>query len=98
MNVIRATDKDYAEGLERLSHLSSLFDPLIEERTQGIIELVRDRGDEALLELTTRFDGANLRIDQLPISRTELFNASLAADDELRKVVLAAHQNILDRK
>lgn len=95
MNVIRATDKDYTERIERLTQLSSLFDPVIEERTREIIDLVRERGDEALVELASRFDGATLRVDQLTVSATEKFNASLAADASLRDAVKAAHRNIL---
>ena len=94
MNIIRATDKDYSERIELLTRMSSLFDPLIEERTRVIIDLVREGGDEALLELTTRFDSAILRIDQLPVTATEKFNASLGADAGLREAVKVAHRNI----
>ena len=56
--------------------------------------MVRHRGDQALLELTQRFDGAVLALDQLPVSTSEKFNASLLADGELRQAVKVAHQNI----
>ena len=36
---------------------SSLFDPAIESRTRDIVEAVHQRGDDALLEVTARFDG-----------------------------------------
>lgn len=94
MNVLRYSDRDYAERLAGLAAHSSLFDPVIEERTRGIIEEVRQRGDQALLELTARFDGATLAADQLPISTSEKFNASIIADEDLRSAVSAAHKNI----
>src|SRR5262245_60081027 len=77
MNVLRFSDPGYEQKLEQLATHSSLFDSVITERTQAIIEQVRTRGDEALLELTARFDGARLRPDQLVVTTPEKFNASL---------------------
>jgi histidinol dehydrogenase len=94
MNIIRYSDGDYREKLEKLAAKSSLFDPVIEERTRAILEAVRVRGDDALLELTEKFDGAKLRISDLPASTSEKFNASVLADDGMRKAVRAAHKNI----
>ncbi len=94
MKVLRFTDKDFAPRLDELVAHSSLFDPVIEERTRTIVEDVRARGDAALLELTARFDGATLEPDQLQVTTSEKFNASLIADKELRDAVDAAHRNI----
>lgn len=94
MKVLRFTDKDFKSRLERLAAHSSLFDPVIEERTRAIVEDVRKRGDAALLELTARFDGATLETDQLQVTTSEKFNASLLADKDLRNAVDAAHRNI----
>src|ERR1043166_5401818 len=93
MNVIRFTDADFSERLERLAQ-SSLFDPAIEGRARGIIEAVRDRGDAALLELTERFDGALLTAEQLPVTKAELLAASLQADAELRRAIAVASRNV----
>jgi histidinol dehydrogenase len=94
MNVLRCTDANYQEQLDTLAGQSSLFDPAIEERTRAIVDEVRKRGDEALIELTARFDGAELQNDQLAVTTSEKFNASLLADEELRQSVALAHANI----
>src|SRR5262245_13979950 len=94
MNVLRFTDKDFAQRLAGLGQLSSLFDKQIEERTQTILEAVRTGGDNALLELTQRFDGAKLTIELLAVSAPELLDASLEADSELRKALGTAAMNI----
>ena len=94
MNVIRHGDADYASALERLARASSLFDPEIEQRARAIIEAVLARGDEALLELTERFDGARLTTEQLAVSQAEVFNASIAAGPELRRALTFAARNI----
>src|ERR1051326_5550699 len=94
MNLLRHTDGDFAERRSKLAAASSLFDPTIEERTRAILKDVQERGDDALLDLTRRFDGAELQADQLAVSAAEKFNASLAADEDLRAAVQMAHGNI----
>lgn len=94
MNVLRHTDRDFAGSLQRLTAASSLLDAQIEQRARAIIEAVRDRGDEALLELTARFDGARLTAEQLPVAKAELLAASLQADDTLRAAVAEADRNV----
>ena len=94
MKVIRHTDADFTGQLREVTAPSSLFDAGIEERTRAILEQVRARGDEAVLELTERFDGARLRAEQLAVTRAELVTASLKADPALRAAVAEAETNI----
>lgn len=96
MNVVRYRDADFAAQLDRAEAASSLFDAAIEERARAIVDDVRQRGDTALLELTARFDGAQLAAGQLAVSKAELFNASLTADGALREAVTVADRNIAD--
>ena len=94
MNVIRHTDPDFSERLSELTSRSSLFDPVIEQRTREILDDVSTRGDQALLELTRRFDGATLGAEQLAVTHAELMSASLQADEPLRAAVAEADKNI----
>jgi histidinol dehydrogenase len=94
MKIIRHTDADFAERLRQLTASSSLFDPVIEERTRAIVNDVEARGDAALIELTERFDGARLDADRLSVSQAELLAASLKADEPLRAAVASAAKNI----
>jgi len=94
MKVIRHTDVDYLRQLEAVTAPSSLFDPEIEQRTRAILEDVQARGDAALLDLTRRFDGAELSSDRLTVTRAELLAASLEADDALRAAVAEAEKNV----
>jgi histidinol dehydrogenase len=94
MNIIRYTDASFSKRLRELAACSSLFDPVIEQRTRAIVDDVRERGDAALLELTERFDGAKLSAEQLPVTQAELVAASLKADDSLRAAVAEAEGNI----
>src|SRR5690348_14791301 len=94
MKVIRHNDADFPGRLRELTAPSSLFDLEIEQRTRTILELVAARGDDALLELTERFDGAKLSAEQLPVTQAELVSASVKADEPLRKAVAEAEKNI----
>ncbi len=94
MKIIRHTDPDYSQRVREMAAGSSLFDPEIEQRTRAILEAVRARGDEALLELTERFEGPRLRAEQFAVTRAELLTASISADEALRAAVAEAENNI----
>ncbi len=94
MKVIRHTDKNFPERLRELTAPSSLFDPVIEQRTRAILDAVQNRGDDALLEFTEKFDGAKLSTDQLAVTQAEFMAASLEADAALRAAVAEAEKNI----
>ena len=94
MRVIRYTDADFAAQLREVTAPSSLFDPVIEQRTRAILDEVRAHGDNAVLELTRRFDGAKLTTEQLAVTTEELLAASLKADESLRAAVAEAEANI----
>lgn len=94
MNVLRVNDPQYARKVAELPAVSSLFDPKVEQAARDVIAAVRARGDQALLELTERFDGAKLQTDQLAISKAELLAASLKADTSLRQAIQLAARNI----
>lgn len=96
MNLIRHTDADFARRLGEVTAPSSLFDPGIEQRTRAILEEVRARGDDALMEFTERFDGARVEAGQLAVSTAEMLRASLLAGPGLRAAVKAAGGNIAD--
>ncbi len=94
MKVIRHSDASFPEKLRELTAPSSLFDPVIEQRTRAILDAVQIRGDDAVLEFTEKFDGAKLAADRLAVTQAVLFNASLAADESLRNAVAGAEKNI----
>ncbi len=94
MNVIRHSDKNFAAKVKELTGSSSLFDKTIEDRTRAIVEAVQRRGDAALLEFTEKFDGAQLRLEQLWVTQSEFMSASLKADKDLRDAVDLAEKNI----
>jgi len=96
MRKLRQRQTNFWKEVERLSRLSSLFDPEIENRARSIIEAVRQRGDRALLEFTLKFDGARLTRPLLRVTPGELNQAAKMASPELRGAVRHAQKNIKD--
>lgn len=94
MKVIRHTAANFAGQLRELTAASSLFDPVIEQRTRAILHDIFVRGDAALLEFTEKYDGAKLTAEQLAVTQAELMTASLKADESLRQAVAEAEKNI----
>ena len=94
MNVIRDSESNFSLRVCELLANSSLFDPQIDERTRAILQNVAANGDRALVEYTSRFDGATLAADRLAVTQAELMAASLQADDSLRAAVAEAGKNI----
>lgn len=88
------SEPDFDQRLAAMAAASSLFDPVIEERTRAIIEDVAKHRDEALLALTAKFDGAQLTVDQLRVTEAEMRAAVAQAPAELRKTVAFSLKNI----
>jgi len=94
MKTVRHTDAGFSASLREATAGSSLFDSEIEQRTRAILQDVFVRGDDAVLELTEKFDGAKLAAGQLAVTQAEFMAASLKADDALRAAVAEAEANI----
>src|SRR5471032_134860 len=94
MKIVRHTDKDFSARLREAASASSLFDAEIENRARAVLHDVYLHGDNALLELTEKFDGAKLSAGQLPVTQAELLASSLKADESLRAAVTEAEKNI----
>src|SRR5215210_6314022 len=80
------------EVVARLRRPGGFLAPEIRDSARRIVEDVRDRGDEALIEYTRRFDGVRLDQIQVPGKEIERSRASLPA--ELEESFLAAFENV----
>ncbi|HVU26124.1 MAG TPA: histidinol dehydrogenase [Verrucomicrobiae bacterium] len=94
MKIVRHSDANFDAKLREITAASSLFDAEIEQRTRAILHDVYARGDDALLELTEKFDGAKLTAEQLAVTQAELLTASIKADESLRAAVAEAEKNV----
>jgi histidinol dehydrogenase len=66
----------------------------VDEVVAGIIKDVRLRGDAAVIELTSKFDGMDLTPDRLRITEAEIDAAAVAITPEVRSALETAHRRI----
>lgn len=80
------------ESWEALCQRPSIQRDQLEDLVGGILSDVRENGDEALIRLTARFDGAKL--DSLKVSEKEIAQAEAVLSAELKNAIKLAKQNI----
>jgi len=87
IRIIRESERDLLdEMLKRLEARAVAFDPELMKTVSTIIDDVRARGDEALIDYAARFDGIELKLADLRIDEHTLN----AAADKVDTRVLAA--------
>lgn len=93
--------KVYEYGKESMEALYEALDKRspegrrdVEETVSAILQDVRERGDEALIEYTARFDKVSLTADTLEVTREEMEKALQSVEPELLKVIEKAAANI----
>jgi len=89
MKTLRYDQPDFARAVAEACAASSLFDPQVQDRARTVIDDVGARGDDALVELTERFDSVKLTAKQLRVTAPPS-----KVDAKLRRAVAAAHKNI----
>jgi histidinol dehydrogenase len=93
MKILSYKDPGYAAFARRL-YRRALPEAGVRELVEDIIRQVGDQGDEALITLTKRFDGATLTRGQLFISEEELAVARKSVSPATRKAVARSLKNI----
>jgi histidinol dehydrogenase len=74
MNVIRYTQSDYLEAISQLNRRAEASDA-VQALVAEVIRDVRQNGDDALIRLTQKFDGAQLTAETLAVTAGELSEA-----------------------
>jgi len=84
---------DVSQRARLLRRAEIQIDELI-ERVRPIIQEVRQRGDQALVEFTARFDRVQLAPDRLRVSREEIERAYQMLDTSVRSAIEHAIRNV----
>ena len=87
---------DLRDRRERLEPRSLEIDPTVADAVRGIIERVRAEGDEALFDLTLKFDGADLREAGFTVSPQEFQRAEETVPSELKAALDALVDRLTD--
>lgn len=94
MRIAALTRESQTELLELLKGRNPASYTRQQEAVDGIIAAVRERGDEAVLDLEEKFDHCRLTPDTLRVSRQEIEEAYAELDPELIEVMKRAAANI----
>lgn len=87
---------DLRERRARLEPRRLEPDPSVSDAVRSILARVRDEGDDAVLDLTLRLDGADLRRRGLVAAPDELGAASATLPDDLRRAIDALVERVTD--
>ncbi|MBF8727894.1 histidinol dehydrogenase [Pseudomonas fulva] len=92
---LNAADPDFARHLDHLLSWESVSDETVNQRVLDIIKAVRERGDDALVEFTQRFDGLQAdSIQDLILDRQRLELALTRITDTQRAALEKAAQRV----
>ena len=95
ITLIPRTDGRAREAmLAKMKSRSVAFDHELLSAVSAIIDDVRQRGDEALLDYTRRFDGVDLRREQLRLDEADLRRSAAQADVRVVAALREAIRNI----
>ena len=94
---LNASDEGFDQTLEKLIAWDMVSDTAVEETVSGILRQVRTEGDQALIELTNRFDRRQVEtISRLSVSAEQLQEALESIDSESRQALETAATRIRD--
>ncbi|PLX83854.1 MAG: histidinol dehydrogenase [Desulfuromonas sp.] len=94
IRTLRFSDPDFEEAFRRIVERGETAQAGVEETVREIIAEVRQRGDEALIEYTGRFDRQELTADTLRVSDEEMERALAAVSKESLAVLELATRRI----
>ncbi|MBQ8946865.1 MAG: histidinol dehydrogenase [Lachnospiraceae bacterium] len=94
MRIIELTESTKKDLLDSLLKRSPNNYTEYEDTVNGIITDVRARGDEAVVELTTKFDAWKAAPDKLRVTREEIDEAYRSVDPALVEVIKKSAANI----
>lgn len=94
---LNAADPDFLSVLDKLIAWDRVSNPNVESTVVDILQQVRSRGDEALIEFSNRFDRRDCHsIEQFCLTSEQLQNALESIDDKTREALEQAAQRIRD--
>lgn len=82
--------KDWTEILKR----PSFDDSILNETVQNILDDIKFRGDEAVLEYCSKFDKVQLNKSNITATEDEIFESEKLISEELKAAINTAKQNI----
>jgi histidinol dehydrogenase len=92
VKVLDARETDPRELVDQLRRAGGFLSEKVREAARRIVANVRDRGDEALLEYTERFDG--VRLEKIRVPLEEIKRARTTLSQEVEESFRVAVENV----
>ena len=93
----RSDQADFSQQMDELLAWDSVSDASVQETVTNIVNDVRARGDDALIEYTNRFDRMSVSsMVDLELTQKQLQDALDGLDDAKRNALLVAAQRVRD--
>jgi len=96
MKILKFSDSGFDAEFSRIEQRAEAVPAGIEETVKTIIDDVRQRGDAALFELTSKFDRLDLTVDTLEVTREEIDAAISQVKGESMAALQLAAERIAD--
>ena len=90
-----SADADFEQRFQNLLSGKRESSQDVSETVAGIIADIRARGDDALVELTNKFDRTRFTAADLRIGEAEIEQAAAGVSDEVRAALQTAHDRIM---
>ncbi len=94
MKILVSGEKDFSHFLQCFSRRGETGFGKVERSVRGILEQVKERGDQAILSLTKKYDGWSASVKTLRVSAKEIRAALKGLSQEERKVLEFAAERI----
>lgn len=86
---------DFSESMDKLLAWESVSDPQVQQTVLDILQQVKSRGDEAVIEYTNRFDHLQAQsMAELEIGQDQLREALEKLPEDQRKALLTAAERV----
>ena len=94
IRLLRADDAAFEEEFRKLEERRQARASEIDEAVAAIVQDVRQRGDDALLEATERFDGYRLTREEIVLSEPEVEQGVARLPQQARDALEAAAERL----
>ena len=92
--LIEGTSDNLKEVCEQLGLRSKMQKSDVVSIVQGVLDDIKENGDEAVLKYTKKFDGADLTPDTMRVTKDEIDSAINEIEPDLLRIIKKAAENI----
>ena len=92
--LIEGTSDNLKEVCEQLGLRSKMQKSDVVSIVQGVLDDIRENGDEAVLRYTKKFDGADLTPETMRVTKEEIDSAINEIEPDLLRIIKKAAENI----